>query len=177
MAPGPAIFVNGTVGVGKTTVADHLGDLCEKAGSPYSAIDLDALRRSWPPPVGDPFNLDLELANLASLRGNDPEPEGRTVILAGVLEDPVVRGRYEQALGTSMVVVRLVARPEVVRARIDGRYPDPAQRRHLEWHQERAVELAHLLDEADLDDHVLDVSDLSPRDAARAILRLVDPSD
>lgn len=174
MSPRPAIFVNGTVGVGKTTVVDHLGDLHEEASQPFSIIDLDALRRSWPAPLADPFNQELELANLESLRRNDSDPEGRTVLLAGVIEDPAARPRYERALGTGMVVVRLVARPDVVRARIDGRYRDPERERHRRRHQQQAPELARVLDDAALDDHLLDVSDLAPRDAARAVLRLVD---
>ncbi len=176
MAPHPAIFVNGTVGVGKSTVLDHLGDLCEEAGQPFTLVDLDALRRSWPPPREDPFNHQLELANLGSLRRNDLEPEERLVLLAGVIEDRAARPRYERVLGTGMVVVRLVARGEVVRARLDGRYPEPARERHRLWHQARAVELARVLDAAALDDHVIDVSDLPARQAASAVLRLVGPT-
>lgn len=168
----PAVFVNGTVGVGKTTAVDHVGDLLEEAGHPFTLVDLDALRRTWPPPEADPFHHALELANLEALLRNDLQPDDRTVVLAGVIEDASARRRYEQVLGRPLVVVRLAARPEVVRDRIDARYRDPAQHGHLEWHQRRAPELARTLEQAALDDHVLDVSDLFPRDVAIAVVGL-----
>jgi adenylylsulfate kinase len=38
-----ALFVNGTVGVGKTTVAEQVAGLLAAAGDPHAWIDLDAL--------------------------------------------------------------------------------------------------------------------------------------
>ena len=45
-----ALFLNGTVGVGKTTVALAIGDLLAAARVPHAVIDVDWLRRGWPPP-------------------------------------------------------------------------------------------------------------------------------
>ena len=101
------IFLNGTVGVGKSTVLDHVADLWQEAEQPYAVYDLDHLRRTWPAPDGDPFNLALELANLRALRSNDPAPSGRAVAVAGVLERAADRPAYEAALGGRLVVVRL----------------------------------------------------------------------
>ena len=66
------IIINGTVGVGKTTAASALGRLLEENGVAHAVIDTDEIRRSWPAPPGDRFNLELQLANLAALSANDP---------------------------------------------------------------------------------------------------------
>ncbi len=168
------IFLNGTVGVGKSTVLDHVADLWQEAEQPYAVFDLDHLRRTWPAPDGDPFNLALELANSA-LRSNDPAPSGRAVAVAGVLERAADRPAYEAALGGRLVVVRLTARPEVVESRLRRRHDGPVAAASLAWHLDRARELAAILDAADLDDAVVDVSDLAPRDAARAVLSAIVP--
>jgi Zeta toxin len=60
------VFLVGTVGAGKTTVADALSDLERRYRRPHAGIDLDQLRRLWPSAESDPFHLALELENLAS---------------------------------------------------------------------------------------------------------------
>ena len=49
-----AMLINGTVGAGKTSVAEMVGDLLTEAGMPNAVIDLDWLRRSWPSPESRP---------------------------------------------------------------------------------------------------------------------------
>lgn len=166
-----ALFVNGTVGVGKTTVLDHLGDAFEAAQVPFALIDLDWLRRSWPAPEEDPFNLGLELANLAAYCRNLVSGGPRTVVLAGVLEDPAVRARYEHAVGSPLVVVRLSVDEAHLVARLRGRYPDPDRGAHLEWHLHRTLEMERALQRADLDDAVVEVADSTPREVAHLVLR------
>lgn len=41
-------FLNGSVGVGKTTTAEAVGDLLAERGIPHAVIDLDVLRRVLP---------------------------------------------------------------------------------------------------------------------------------
>jgi adenylylsulfate kinase-like enzyme len=48
------MLINGTVGAGKTSVAEMVGDLLTEAGMPNAVIDLDWLRRSWPSPESRP---------------------------------------------------------------------------------------------------------------------------
>ena len=55
------------------------------------------------------------------------------------------------------------------------RHDGPVAAASLAWHLDRARELAAILDAADLDDAVVDVSDLAPRDAARAVLSAIVP--
>jgi nucleoside-triphosphatase THEP1 len=51
-----ALLLTGTVGVGKTSVAAAVGDLLRDRQVANAVVDLDELRRSWPPASGDRFN-------------------------------------------------------------------------------------------------------------------------
>ena len=84
----PSVFLNGTVGSGKTTTAFQLGALLRGRGIPHAVIDLDALRTGWPAPPADPFSHELELANLQSVAAHVTAAGARMFILAGVLRIP-----------------------------------------------------------------------------------------
>jgi adenylylsulfate kinase-like enzyme len=66
-----ALLITGTVGSGKTSVADALGDLLSGAGIPNAVIDIDGLRRAWPSPPDDPFQVELALRNLRAVARNE----------------------------------------------------------------------------------------------------------
>lgn len=115
-----ALLVNGTVGSGKTETAVQCGALLSATGDRVAVVDLDWLRRA-PAPAGDPFNLELELANLAAVSANYRARAIRTMVLAGVLEDPAARSRYAQAVSSDLAVVRLLVDPRTVRDRLRRR--------------------------------------------------------
>lgn len=48
-----AVLINGTVGSGKTTVAEALAERLESERIPGAVIDLDWLRLAWPQPPGE----------------------------------------------------------------------------------------------------------------------------
>jgi hypothetical protein len=79
-----ALQLSGTVGAGKTSVAEMVGDLLTEAGGPNAVIDLDWLRRSWPSPAGDRFNVAMALRNLRSVARNYRESGAVRIVLAGV---------------------------------------------------------------------------------------------
>src|SRR5688500_5736343 len=91
--PARALFINGTVGAGKTTTANEIAMLLQHRGIPYAIIDLDSLRNAWPSPPDDRFNLELELQNLAAVVTNFRNAGAEIFILAGVLEIVAVRSR------------------------------------------------------------------------------------
>jgi hypothetical protein len=68
-----ALLVTGTVSIGKTTVAEHIGNRLTEIGVPHAVINLDRLRHAWPAPEGDRFNMALALGNLASVTANSLE--------------------------------------------------------------------------------------------------------
>lgn len=160
-----AVFVNGTVGAGKSTLANALSAAEQR---PHAVIDLDHVRRLSPAPSHDRFNHELELENLRSIAVNYRRAGAERFILAGVIEDSAEVGRYVDALhSTGMLVCRLVARRDVVESRLRHRHRDDPD--GLRWHLHRVGELADILDAAALDDLVLDSSDVAPAHLASTV--------
>ena len=159
-----ALLINGTVGVGKSTVAAHLGDVLAAQRVPHALIDLDHLRWSWPPPPDDPFNLTIELRNLTSVAANYRDAGIRRFVLAGVLERRTDLARYERAVQARVRVVRLRADPSLLQRRLRARHAlDPAG---LSWHLTRAGELDAILDAARVDDDEIHLGARDPQSIA-----------
>jgi adenylylsulfate kinase len=159
-----ALLINGTVGSGKTSVADALGDLLADAGIPHAVLDMDWLRRSWPCPPDDPFNMAMALRNLAAVTRNYRAAGVRRLILAGVLENRAERDAYQEALGVGLTVCRLRVDLDVVRSRLVRRGPGDAA-----WFLRRAGELDRILDHAAVDDAVIEATTGTPRETAVSV--------
>lgn len=172
------LFLTGSVGVGKTTTAYAAGELLVERGVPHAVIDLDALRRGWPAPEADPFNSALELANLRAYAANARAAGALVLILAGVAEDVRAVGRYSEATGAPLTLVRLTTRAAEADRRLRCRHAeDPAG---LAWHLHRFPELEAALDAADLPGPVIDTTGRTPREVAGSALdalRLPAPPD
>lgn len=167
-----ALLVIGSVGVGKTTAVDAIGEELAARGVPGAALDLDWLRRAWPAPPGDPFHSRLELANLRAVAANLREAGARVLLAAGVIEEHRDRDLYEDAFGCPLTVVRLIAPRELVRARLHRRHElDPEG---LAWHLDRFDELTAILDAAAVEDVAVPIAE-EPRATARAVLAAVRP--
>lgn len=163
-----SVFLNGTVGTGKSSVADALGELDKLAGHPYAVIDLDHIRRAWPTPKDDPFNHELELSNLGAIASNFREAGVEHFILAGVIELRSEVPRYEEALRSEgLLLCRLEASADVVEARLRTRHAQDPE--GLQWHLGRADELDEILRAAALDTLVLDSTTLTTRELAALI--------
>ncbi|MFI7703562.1 hypothetical protein [Nonomuraea sp. NPDC049480] len=163
-----ALLITGTVGVGKTSVADAAGDLLADAGVPHAVIDLDWLRRAWPAPPGDPFNGELTLRNLRAVTANFLDTGAELLVLAGVIEDRDERRRHEEALGVPLTVCRIgVALPEVRRRLVARHANDPSG---LDWHLERAGELREILDAAGVEDFTVDGTHATVAQVAASVL-------
>lgn len=161
------VFVNGTVGVGKSTVADAMSAL---DGVPHAVIDLDGIRRLVPAPETDPFNLEMELENLRSVVANYRRAGATRFIVAGVIERAEAVSRYRDALAaTGLFVVRLTANPDVISRRLRQRHRDDAA--GLQWHLSRASVLSQILDEDRSEDLLLDASSRTPTELAVDIRR------
>lgn len=161
------VFVNGTVGAGKTTLAGALSAIEPTA---HAVVDLDEIRRLNFSSLADPFNHELELENLRALAGNFRRAGAEKFILAGVIEDRAEIARYLDALGSDgMLICRLVARAEVLSDRLSRRHAtDPEA---LAWHRRRVGELTQILDAAAVDDLILDSSDTVAVELARSVRR------
>lgn len=165
------VLLNGTVGAGKTTTADELGALLREQGVPHAVIDVDELRRVWPPPHDDRFSERVALANLAAVSATYRAAGAQRLVLAGVVETAEERARLEEALGLPVALVRLRADPVRLRERLSGRHArDGDGGTSLAWHLDRCGELHVVLEEADVDDAVVDVEGLDRRAVARGVL-------
>ena len=164
------LLINGTVGVGKSTVADRVGALLEARGVPGAVLDLDALRWAWPAPPDDRFNAAVALANLASVAANYRAAGFDTLVLAGVIENGGERSAHEHAVGGAVFMVRLVGPGEVVDDRIAARQADDPEGR--DWHLRRRPELEGIQAAADADDVVIEIGARAPDEVAADILRL-----
>lgn len=163
-----AVVITGTVGSGKTSVADAMGDIVSEAGVPNAVIDLDWLRRSWPVPAGDRFNLAMELRNLRDVARNYLTAGVRRLILAGVVESMEDRDRYRDAVGVPLLVARLAVDLSVVRDRLGRRHAhDPDG---LQWHLARSGELHAILEAAGIEDVLIDATGSCPAETAHAVI-------
>jgi GNAT superfamily N-acetyltransferase len=178
--PTRVLVVNGSIGAGKTSVAESAYDALADRGARAAMIDGDFLCQARPTQTDDPFNQELLFANLAAVA-----PVYRTagfgyVVVARVVEDAEDRARYAQAFAVpspaggalpAQVVIGRVTAPEPARKdRIVHRDLDPA------WHQwghARTVELEANLVALQLDDVVVTNADRSPRETADELLERV----
>jgi hypothetical protein len=164
------VLINGSVGTGKTTSAELLGDEVAQLGIPGALIDVDWLRRSWPAPPDDPFRTALALENLRAVAGNFRRTGARLLIVATVVETREELEHVAAALNaSSMLHVRLTASPEVVLSRLTNRHHDDETA--LRWHVQRHPVLADILDRAGFtDEQVIDTTDKSASAVANEIL-------
>ncbi|MFI5711399.1 adenylyl-sulfate kinase [Kribbella sp. NPDC051620] len=166
-----ALLITGTVGVGKTTTAWAIGEHLQELGIPHAVIDLDELRRGWPAPAGDPFNLELELTNLASVAKNYRAAGAIRVVASGVVESRAAVRRYESAVAMPLKLCRLKTDLERVRARLTERHPPGPDR---DWHLRRSGELDLILDAGlDGDCELVDPALDAPAQVARRVLRAI----
>jgi adenylylsulfate kinase-like enzyme len=162
------VFINGTVGAGKTTVADALSDHERSQGRPHAVIDLDQLRRLWPSTEADPFHHELELQSLAVVAANYRRFGTQHFILAGVIESADEVPRYKEALNIdSLLICRLVVEDKVAEERLRRRHGSHSEA--LDWHLARIKVLSGILDRAQLDDLVFDTTSRDPHQVAAEI--------
>lgn len=167
----PTILVTGPVGVGKSTLIEAMGRLLRDADVPHATVDFDQLTACYPRlPDDDGWGTDLGLTNLASLWRNYAARGADRLLLARVIEDRTELDGYRAAVpGSEITVVRLRASPATLQERIRRR----GEGRGMEWHLNRAVELAPLMDAQHVEDFVIETEGRHPGELARETLRRV----
>lgn len=149
MAISTILWLNGTVGTGKSTIGASVAQHLAASGEAVAFVEIDALAAKWPRAAEDPFNTQLVAENLAAVTTNFAAAGARTLVVAGVIQSPGDLARYEEAVGLSATVVRLVVAPLEVERRLRLRHGelDPGG---LRWHVARAPELDAILDASEL---------------------------
>lgn len=166
-----ALLLTGTVGSGKTSVAETIGDLLSDAGIAHAVIDVDWLRRSWPRPPDDPFNSGMALRNLRAVARNYLRAGTTRLVLAGVLETCVERDAYQDSVKVPLTVCRLRVGLQTIRQRLIRRHENDDA--GLRWHLNRSSDLDRILEEARVEDVVVDATTTSVRETAEAVMAAV----
>ena len=109
-----AVLLTGVFGCGKTSVAEEMADLLEKAGVAYAALDLDWL--AWFDSATDdgPTEHGMMLTNLEPIVGNYLAAGAKFFILARSIRDDLELNGLKAVLPMPLKVVRLtVPLPEI----------------------------------------------------------------
>jgi len=164
------IFINGSYGVGKTTVLDHVGNLLAAEGRPFSLIDVDWFHRSSPVAAFDPRNQIIEARNIAAVWANYQTAGPRQLVMSGVIAEVADKRRYSEAAALPLRSVRLTAQPSTVKERLRARY-DASRQAELRWHLDRWKQLNERLTESNLDEVAIATDGLSSGSVASLIAR------
>jgi hypothetical protein len=143
--------------------------LLGQAGIPHAMVDLAVIGGCWPTPPDDEWNEELIHRNLACMWVNFQQAGARRLLLCRVLEARSLLTRIAEAVpGAVIAVVRLRAPLEAVRTRIRAREAgcDP------QWYLDAAEYLTGRLEDARVEDHVVDNHDRGARETAVEVLRV-----
>ncbi|AZN41774.1 hypothetical protein [Paenibacillus albus] len=166
----PVLNIIGPVGIGKSSTADAISEVLEYDHAlPHAVVDLDHVRRGFPPPEGDPFNRELGFHNLAAVWNNYRSFGAKCLIIPSVMEGNEDLDKLRRSVpGADLFIVRLTAPLEVNHARIRGREKTEDS---LNWHLKRSAQLAEELAAKKLEHIVVDAETKSPSEIAREIIR------
>jgi predicted kinase len=139
----PVLIVSGPVGAGKSTIASEISSQLLDAGASHLWVDVGALSGSFPRPTDDPFGQRIAMRNLEDLWRNHVEAGGGLcAVLARVVKSKNETEAFRGAIpGAQPFICQLEAPVEVLRERLRGRELGAG----LDWHLNRADELAEIL--------------------------------
>ncbi len=165
----PVLLITGPVGVGKSTVAAEAARLLREANVPHALVDLAWIEQCWPVPADDPWNERLTHRNLACMWANVRQAGADRLLLVRVLEArSLLRHVVEAVPGAEVTVVRLRAPLAVLRARIRSR-----EASNPSWFLGAATHTAKVLEQARVEDHLVDNEDRPVAAVAEEVLRRV----
>ncbi len=163
----PVLVITGPIGAGKTVVVSEVGDQLEAAGVPSATCEFDELTQAWPRPPDDPFQVELGVRNLACVWSNFAAAGATRLVLGMTVEAEAERRAVSRAIPAAEVfMVRLTAAPAELRRRVAGRELGSGR----DWHLERALELAEIMERSGLEDAVVATDGRPVPEIAREVL-------
>jgi predicted kinase len=163
------VLFTGTIGAGKTVLAEAASQQLHEAGIRHALLDVDWLGQVYPPlDESDPHTRALAYRNLAAIWPNFVEAG----IVHAVLADTVTgRGQLDllkaAVPGCELTVVRVVAPPEMVAARIRSREVGGL----LEDFLRRTEAVAELVERAHMEDVTVTNDDRPPQEIGAELLQ------
>ena len=167
--PKGILFITGTVGSGKTTVATEIGEQLARMGLPNAVIDLDWF--GWVNVGGDFNGYDqLIMQNVISTWPNYRSVGVQYLVLARMLlqREPldVIRRSFPNTLIT---VVRLTAPKDTLEKRLSQRDSGETLREHLD----EMESMNAILDKLHLEDATIRNEDGKVQETAEQIIQII----
>ncbi len=163
--PLPVLFLNGTIGSGKTTVGLAVHERLEEADMPHAFLDLDRLREAYP--RRGRFNEALLHEALTAIWPVYRRNGAERLVLAGVIESADELQAFHKTFGDcSITLIRLIAEPQTRKQRIIAREPGDSRN----WELNRTTELEAILDASKVPQLTISNESRSPEDTALEVL-------
>ena len=115
------VWLYGSPGVGKSTVAWQLYEELTAGGSRWGYVDIDQLGMCYPAGEDDPDRHRLKGSVLGALLPNYAAAGIRTLVVSGVLDPALAGWTSEQLVGAEVTFCRLVVGEQELRRRLDQR--------------------------------------------------------
>lgn len=159
------LIITGSMGSGKSTVLAEASDILADHNIVHAAIDLDGLGVAYLPSKAN--NDEMMHVNLKSLCENYASIGVTRLLLARAMESRAELGTCRGIVSArSVVVCRLTASLEVMKQRVRTREQGLWQQRFVA----RVQRLNRILDEARLEDFVVNNEDRSVTEVANELL-------
>ncbi|WP_194892574.1 hypothetical protein [Catenulispora pinisilvae] len=157
------LFLHGSPGAGKTTLARAVSEILRAAGLPHGVIDLDEISLVFP---GQDHSFAR--ANLKSIYPRYAAVPGLRLLLSGVIEDEKELALLREAVpGANLVVCELTAPEAILKQRVTAREPNEFWQEGLR----RWVDVFHARTDLDkIRDFLVSTHDRSQEDSAREII-------
>jgi predicted kinase len=163
----PVVVVTGTIGAGKSTIANVASEILHARDIRHGLIEVDSFEGVYPPPdPNDPFNNEFGMRNIATLWPAYLDAGITRAIVTMTLESHDDADELLAALGSPpATVVRLDASQEVREERIERREFGDLREHFLK----RTGFLAEKMDAAGIGDIVI-ANEEEPRLVATRLL-------